>query len=82
MTHVESFDVCLDTFLYLFYIKIPIHSTLETHSRKQIIQSPQPYLTHQLKTYSLAIVEYDCAVGPAIMVYQAQVGKDAHTHCL
>lgn len=44
--------------------------------------SPLPSPHPQLKTYSLAIVKYDGAVGPTVMVDQAQVGEDAHTHCL
>lgn len=36
----------------------------------------------QWKTYSLAIVKYDGAVGPAAVVHQTQVGEDAHAHCL
>lgn len=31
---------------------------------------------------SPAIVEYDGAVGPAVVVNQAQVGEDAHAHSL
>lgn len=32
--------------------------------------------------YLLAVVEDDGAVGPAVMVDQAQVGKKTHTHSL
>lgn len=41
-----------------------------------------PTAQARTKGHSLAIVEYDSAVGPAVMVHQAQVGEDAHAHCL
>lgn len=32
--------------------------------------------------YVLAVVEYDSAVWPAVMVHQAQIWKQTNTHCL
>lgn len=44
--------------------------------------SPSSSHPPKLKTYSLAIVKDDGAVGPTVVVHQAQVGEDAHTYCL
>lgn len=82
--------------LHLFWNKISIFYPDEIHaasgptvyvwfkSSVEMIPYCFPSPAHQpkFKTYSLAIVKYDSAVGPTVMVHQGQVGEDSHAHSL